>query len=238
MIDHPDAETAVQRKTKIIATLGPAVASAEAIRELIDAGMNVARLNFSPGDFEAHRRFHTWVRQAAEDTGRPIAILQDIQGPRIRVGTFSGGSVTLESGDEIALTPGSGEGDNRTVYVENVDAADLVEGAPILMNDGLIVAEAISTSGGVVRARITEGGVLRDHKGVAFPGSRLNIPAVTAKDETDLEFGLELGVDFIASSFVSSGEDVRMVKRLTAGTPVIAKIESAVGFDYSLSRTF
>ncbi len=220
----------MSRKTKIIATLGPAVASLDHVRELVAAGMNVARLNFSHGHHDAHRQFFEWVRRAADEAEKPIAVLQDIQGPRIRVGTFPGGSVQLETGDEVTLKPGVGEGDGGTIYVENVDAAELRAGSPILASDGLIVMQTMYATEGVVRAKVMEGGVLRDHKGVAFPGTQVEIPAVTEKDEIDLAFGQELGVDYIAASFVSSGEDVRMVKKLAQGTPVIAKIESAIGY--------
>ena len=192
--------------------------------------MNVARLNFSHGTHETHRRFFDWVRVASDEAGVPVAVLQDIQGPRIRIGTFPGGSVRLETGDEVRLTPGAGEGDERTIFVENIDAADLRSGSPILAADGLVVMETMSATDGAVRARVTEGGVLHDHKGVAFPGTLVDIPVITAKDEIDLAFGQELGVDYVAASFVASGEDIRMVKKLAQGTPVIAKIESAVGY--------
>ncbi|MFQ5554225.1 MAG: pyruvate kinase [Acidimicrobiia bacterium] len=221
----------LERKTKIIATLGPAVQSVEAIAGLVAAGMDVARLNFSHGDRDTHRMFHQWVRSAAEKSGAPVAILQDIQGPRIRVGTFPGGAVSLDDGDVVALTPGEGEGDARNVCIENLDAADLSAGSTILMADGLIELEATEMSAvGSVVARVIVGGELNDHKGVAFPGTRLDLPVVTEKDEADLEFGQELGVDYVASSFVSSGDDVRLVKKLSEGTPVIAKIESVVGY--------
>jgi pyruvate kinase len=220
----------VSRKTKIIATLGPAVESPEGVRSLVDAGMNVARLNFSHGDHASHRRFHEWVRRAAEDAGLAIAILQDIQGPRIRVGTFPGGAVELQAGDRVRLAPGGAEGGDGTIFIEHLDAADLREGAPILVSDGLIHLETASTAAGAVTATVTQGGVLHDHKGVSFPGTPIAIPAVTAKDEVDLAFGQELGVDYVAASFVSSAEDVRMVKKLAQGTPVIAKIESALGY--------
>ena len=105
------------RKTKIIATLGPAVASLADITDLIEAGMNVARLNFSHGDHDTHFKYHEWVRQASEDLGTPVAILQDIQGPRIRVGSFPGGSIALEDGAEVVLVPGEGEGTSREIYV-------------------------------------------------------------------------------------------------------------------------
>ncbi len=220
----------MSRKTKIIATLGPAVASLEAVVELVEAGMNVARLNFSHGSHEEHRSFHEWIRRASEQLGIPVAILQDIQGPRIRVGSFPGGSIVLEEDAEIALTPGHGEGSAREIQIENLDAAALSEGSTILMADGMIALEALSVDDGIVKCRVTGGGMLRDHKGVAFPGIHVDVPAVTEKDVADLELGRELGVDFVAASFVNSAASVRQVKRLVDGVPVIAKIESIVGY--------
>lgn len=218
------------RKTKIIATLGPAVASLEDITELIEAGMNVARLNFSHGNHDTHRQYHGWVREASERLGTPVAILQDIQGPRIRVGSFPGGSAVLETGSEVTLVPGVGQGSSREVYVENLEAAALTDGSTVLMADGLITMDVIFADGGIVKCKVTEGGVLRDHKGVAFPGIQVDVPTVTEKDKTDLELGRELGVDYVAASFVTSGAGVREVKRLTDGVPVISKIESIVGY--------
>ncbi len=220
----------MKRKTKIIATLGPAVASFEAIRELVRAGMNVARLNFSHGDHSSHEQFLTWVRQAAEDVEEPVAVLQDIQGPRIRVGTFAAGEIELIPGEDVVLVPGEGEGTHDRIHVEHLDDADLAAGAPVLMSDGLIALEVLRHRGSDVIARVVHGGVLRSNKGVAFPGTLLGIPAVTEKDENDLAFGAAAGVDFIAASFVSSGSDIRRIGQLVPGTPVIAKIESAVGY--------
>lgn len=218
------------RKTKIIATLGPAVASLEAIRELIHAGMDVARLNFSHGDYDSHRQFCEWVRTAAAEQDKPVAVLQDIQGPRIRVGTFPGGMVTLESGAETVLHSGEAEGSANEVFIENLNVAQLEPGARIVMSDGLISLRVIEWDGETARAEVIEGGILRDHKGVAFPGSVVDIPAVSSKDVADLAFGRTLEVDYVAASFVSSGADIRRVKNLVPGTPVIAKIESVVGY--------
>jgi len=221
----------MRRKTKIIATLGPAVGSLEKITELIGAGMNVARMNFSHGTFDDHARFAGWIREASDRLEVPVAILQDIQGPRIRVGTFPGGSAGLEDGSEVTLHPGEAEGSSTHLYIENLENVDLAAGAPILMADGLVHLETISAHEGTVKAKVIEGGELRDHKGVAFPGTALHVPSVTYKDEADLAFGAELGVDYVAASFVSSGEDVRRVRKLAGpGTPIIAKIESAVGY--------
>ena len=220
----------MSRKTKIICTLGPAVASLEDIADLIEAGMNVARLNFSHGTHDIHRQFHGWVRQASEQLDVPVAILQDIQGPRIRVGSFPGGSAMLETGAEVVLVPGTGEGSSREIQIENLEAAALSEGSTVLMADGLIALDVMFADGGIVKCRVVEGGVLRDHKGVAFPGIQVDVPAITDKDIEDLEFGRELGFDYVAASFVNSAASVRQVKRLVDQVPIISKIESIVGY--------
>ncbi len=222
---------AAVRKTKIIATLGPAVASLDAIRELVAAGMDVARLNFSHGDYDTHRQFTEWVRQASSELGKSVAVLQDIQGPRIRVGTFPGGSVDLVSGSEVILQSGEGAGSADEVFIENLSAARLQPDARVLMSDGLISLSVTEWNGEMARADVIEGGLLRDHKGVAFPGSIVDVPAVSDKDAADLAFGRTLHVDYVAASFVSSGLDVKRVKNLVPGTPVIAKIESVVGYN-------
>mgnify|MGYP001815612888 FL=1 len=219
------------RKTKIIATLGPAVASYEAISDLIDAGMDVARLNFSHGDYDSHRRFAEWVRTAAAERDRSVAVLQDIQGPRIRVGTFDDGAVPLEGGASLVLRSGEAQGSTDEIFIENLHSARLEPGATILMSDGLISLTVVDWDGEVARAEVVEGGVLHDHKGVAFPGSIVNVPAVSEKDVADLAFGRTLDVDYVAASFVSSALDVRRVKNLVPGTPVIAKVESVVGYE-------
>jgi pyruvate kinase len=220
----------VRRKTKIIATLGPAVASAEAIDALVAAGMNVARLNFSHGTHESHRRFFDWVRDASHRLNTPVTILQDIQGPRIRVGTFPDGSIMLERGAEVTLTPGEGRGDVGHICIENLPTA-FRDGAPIRMADGLIELEVVGSDGLEVKARVIEGGSLNDHKGVVFPGTDIDVPVVTAKDEADLAFGAELGVDMVAASFVGDAEDIRTVRsRIDPDVPIIAKIESAYGY--------
>ena len=218
------------RKTKIIATLGPAVESPEAIEALVRSGMDVARLNFSHGSHETHRNMFGWVRTASQRLGRPVAILQDIQGPRIRVGTFPMGGVDLTQGSVVRLTRGEGEGDATHICVENLPIS-FADGAPIRVADGLIQLEVISTEGDVVRARVVEGGSITDHKGVVFPGTDLDVPVVTAKDEEDLAFGGELGVDMVAASFVGDAEDIRTVRsHIDPDVPIIAKIESAYGY--------
>jgi pyruvate kinase len=221
----------VHRKTKIIATLGPAVESPEAVAALIEAGMDVARLNFSHGTHESHARLFRWVREAATDGDRAVAVLQDIQGPRIRVGTFPDGAVQLDVGSELMLVRGEGEGDARHICIENLDAAALSDGDEVRFSDGLIQLETVASDGEVVTARVIQGGVLADHKGVAFPGVDIAVPVVTAKDAADLEFGAELGVDMVAASFVGDADDVKTVRRhIDREVPIIAKIESAYGY--------
>ncbi|MBT8212910.1 MAG: pyruvate kinase [Acidimicrobiia bacterium] len=221
----------MERKTKIIATIGPASASDEKIEELIEAGMNVARLNFSHGDHDDHRRVHAMVREASERMGRAVAVMQDIQGPKLRVGTFPADQVRLESGSTVMLRPGEGEGSADEVYVHYLSDVDLAPGAPILLADGLIhlTVEEVGNDG--VRATVREGGVLGSRKGVAFPGSHVDIMPITDKDRVDLELGKELGVDIVAASFVSSGAHIEEVRSLIApGVYIVAKVESALAY--------
>lgn len=220
----------VHRKTKIIATLGPASSSRQTISEMVAAGLDVARVNFSHGDHETHRQLVAWVRAAADQHDRAVAVLQDIQGPRIRAGTFPEGRVQLERGARVRLVHGVGEGSPDTVFVQHLGAVSTSPGDRVLLSDGLIsLVVTERTEDGCV-AEVVEGGVLADHKGVAFPGSGMALPAVTEKDEVDLAFGRELGVDLVAASFVTSGEDIRRVKEIAGDVPVIAKIERAAAY--------
>lgn len=218
------------RKTKIIATLGPASGSPEVIDRMVAAGLDVARLNFSHGDHDSHRQMIAWVRAAATAHDRPVAVLQDIQGPRIRVGTFPGGSVEVRTGDTVRLVPGEHEGDAQTVFVQHLDAIALTPGARVLCADGMVVLRVVETTGDGAVAEVVTGGMLADHKGVALPGVAIGLPAVTPKDEIDLAFGREMGVDLVATSFVTRGEDIRTVRSLAGDVPVIAKIERAEAF--------
>jgi pyruvate kinase len=220
----------VERKTKIIATLGPASASPEVIERMVRAGMDVARLNFSHGDHETHAQWLRWVREAAEEAGRAVAVLQDIQGPRIRVGTFPGGAVALEEGAEVTLVDGDGVGGPELVYVQHLADAGLEPGDPVVLFDGLIPLVVVDRSGERVRARVLESGILSDHKGAAFPGAHLGLPAVTDKDRVDLAFGREIGVDIVAASFVESAADILAVREIVAQTPVVAKIERLAAY--------
>jgi len=198
---------------------------------MVEAGMDVARLNFSHGTYESHAALITAVRAASAEQGRAIAVMQDIQGPRIRVGTFGGGVVEIETDSEIRLVEGQGEGNAGLVCVQHLDKVELEVGASMLMSDGLIRLEITSAEGASATARVVEGGVLGNHKGVAFPGAPLDLPAITEKDVADLEFGVEQGVDLVAASFVTSGDDIKLVKSLVGDTPVIAKIERVAAYE-------
>jgi pyruvate kinase len=221
----------VPRKTKIIATLGPAVASREMIGRLVAAGMDVARLNFSHGTHETHAAWLGWVRRAAQEQGRAVAVLQDIQGPRIRVGTFPGGAVELRTGGRVTLVDGEGEGSDRRIFVQHLAAAGLSRGDRVLLSDGLIEVRVTREVEGGVAGVVAQGGTLSDHKGAAFPGARLGLPAVTDKDRIDLAFGREIGVDLVAASFVVSPEDIAAVRAVAGPVPVIAKIERGAALD-------
>jgi pyruvate kinase len=218
------------RKTKIVATLGPAIDSLDDVRRMIDAGMNVARFNFSHGTNEEHRMRHEWVRTASNEAGIPVGTMQDIQGPKIRVGVFPGGFVVLETGSEVTLVPGEGEGDASRICVAYLEYVDVQPGSSVLLSDGMIRLKVLGVDGSSVRARVLGGGVLRDHKGAAFPGSDTGVPVITDKDVADLAFGSELGFDLIAASFVSCGADIREIRKYVGYTPIIAKIESTVGY--------
>jgi pyruvate kinase len=221
----------VLRKTKIIATLGPAVASREMIGRLVAAGMDVARLNFSHGTQETHDSWLHWVREAAAEQGRAVAVLQDIQGPRIRVGTFAGGWAELRTGARITLLDGDGEGGARRVFVQHLAAAGLGKGDRVLLSDGLIEVRVTRRVAEGVGGVVVQGGMLSDHKGAAFPGARLRLPVVTEKDRADLAFGREIGVDLVAASFVVSADDIAAVRAAAGDVPVIAKIERAAALD-------
>ncbi len=218
------------RNTKIIATLGPAVGSFEAIEALADAGMDAARLNFSYGDHDTHRQYAEWVRKAAADRKRAVAIIQDIQGPKIRVGRFPEGQVELEAEALVRLAAGDGVGDASLVFVGYPRlTSDVRVGERVVLADGLVRLEVVDRTDDHLVARVVQGGTVADHRGAAFPDSHLAMPAITDKDREDLEFGKELDVDFVAASFVESADDIEEVRRL-AGVPVIAKVERAVAY--------
>ena len=204
----------------------------ERLVELIEAGMDVARLNLSHGDHESHRRAFLELREAARRVGRPVAALLDLSGPKIRVGKVENGAVRLERGAQLTLTSEPVLGTAaRIAHNYPPLARDVRPGERVLLDDGLIELRVERTEGEEVRCRVVSGGLLRDQKGMNLPGAKLSTPALTEKDKRDLAFGLELGVDLFALSFVRSAEDVREAKRLAGSVPVIAKIEKPEALD-------
>jgi len=216
------------RKAKIICTLGPASSSRAVLESMIRAGMDVARLNFSHGTHEDHARRLELIRSLSRKLRRPVAILQDLQGPKIRLGQFEGGQLVVRRGQKVTVTtrPVVGSGDVIPTPVRSLPR-DVRRGDPILLDDGRVRLEVLSVLGRDVRARVVVGGVLKDKKGLNLPGASVSVPSLTAKDEADLAFGLELGVDYVALSFVRSALDVQRARSLMGRRrkPIIAKIE-------------
>ncbi len=218
-----------EKKAKTVCTIGPASQSRAKIYSLIENGMDVARLNFSHGDHEGHGTTIELIRECSERCGRPVAILQDLQGIKIRVGLIKGGSVYLRKGGEILISPGHGIGDEKKINVSYPGLVrDAKKGDRILLDDGMIQLEVTAKGRDGLRARIIEGGKLEDRKGVNLPFPT-SLQAFTRKDTSDLEFGLKKGVDYVALSFVRTADDIRAVKRWlkkrNATVPLIAKIE-------------
>jgi pyruvate kinase len=221
------------RRTKIVATLGPAAASPERVLGLAQAGMDGARLNFSHGTHEQHAEYARIVRAAQEEIGRPIALIADLQGPKLRIGELEQ-PIVLGEGDEIVVT-GEEPQDGELPVRPSVLGQVLQPGHDVLIDDGLVRLRVEAVEQGSARCLVLVGGPVSAHKGVNVPGVPVPIPAVTRKDAEDLEFALGLGVDFVALSFVRSAADVRDLKGLInqAGSPahVIAKVEKSEAVD-------
>lgn len=194
--------------------------------------MNVARMNFSHGDHETHRKVANWVREGSEAEGRPVGLLQDIQGPKLRMGNFAAGAAALETGDRVRLVTDHVMGSKEVIPVAyELLLSDIDVGDRVILCDGLLRLVVTDSSDDALEADVVMGGVVGDHKGVAFPDSDLTVPNLTDQDLTDLEFGLELEVDYVAASFVRSAADVEQVRDLAGGKPVIAKIELAAAYE-------
>ena len=222
-----------ERKTKIVCTIGPATSSEEQIRSLAEAGMNVARLNFSHGDHKSHKAVIEWVRSVAEALNRPIAVLQDLAGPKIRIGTFLDDAVELENGEDFVLTTREVEGTGHIVSISYpLLTKEVHPGDRLLLADGSIELEVKSVGEDEIRCRVIVGGRLSSRKGINSPAGLFGIPILGEKDLQDLEFGIRQGVDYVGVSFVRTGEDVRRVKAeisaLGGEAPVVAKIETQV----------
>ena len=214
------------KKTKIVATIGPASSDRATVRRLVNNGLNVARLNFSHQDHAYHRESFETIRSVSRELGVPVAVLADLCGPKIRVGEMANGAAELEQGATVVLTAGQVLGTSERFSVSYPTLADEVRpGDPILLDDGMIRLEVTRRSGSDIVCTVVVGGRLKSSKGVNLPGTALSTPALTAKDRVDLAFGLELGVDYFALSFVRRPEDVVEAKALAGNVPVIAKIE-------------
>ena len=218
------------RRAKIVCTLGPAVASPEGIAALVDAGMDVARMNLSHGSYADHEVVYKYVRAAADAAGRGVGIFVDLQGPKIRLGTFAQGSALLEQGAEFTITTRDVPGDAHAVSTTYLGLpGDVSAGDPILIDDGKVALEAVTVTDTDVVTRVVEGGRVSDHKGLNLPGVAVSVPALSDKDVADLRWGLRLGVDMIALSFVRRSDDILDVRRIMdeegIHIPILAKIE-------------
>ena len=223
-------------RAKIVCTLGPATSSPEQIRKLVDAGMDVARLNMSHGTHADHERSYQLVREAADATGHGVGVLADLQGPKIRLDTFAEGEALLRAGDRFTITTRDVPGD-ATVCGTTYDGlpGDVRPGDPILVDDGKVRLQVVEVDGSDVVTEVTTGGRVSDHKGLNLPGVPVSVPALSEKDVEDLRFALHLEVDFVALSFVRSAEDVEPVRQVMREegvlVPVIAKIEKPQAID-------
>ena len=218
-------------RTKLVCTLGPASQSPEVIRELLRAGMNVARINFSHGDLETHARTIATARQVAQEEGRLVAIMADLQGPKLRLGKLPAEGVVLTPGEEVRLTTAPFAPGRLPVPHPEV-LADLYEGQRVLLDDGQLELQVEGREDEEVRCRVVFGGRLTSHKGLNLPGAPLRISALTDKDRRDARFAVEQGVDLIALSFVRSAQDVMDLRDLlrewgAADLPIVVKIEKA-----------
>jgi pyruvate kinase len=226
------------RRAKIVATLGPASSSEDMFRQLVRAGLDVARLNFSHGSHEQKAELIAMVRKVAREEGKPICILGDLQGPKIRTGTLVDHKpVLLEAGKRLTITPEKVEGTaERVSTVFPTLAENLKPGDRILLSDGLIELHVVELRGADVVTEIVNGGLLGEKKGINLPGVPIKVPSLTEKDEEDLEFALKHGVDIIAVSFVQTAGDVRYVKRrvtaLGSEAWVVAKLEKPQAVDH------
>ena len=218
------------RRAKIVCTMGPAVESLEKVRELIDAGMNMARLNLSHGGYPEHQARMDQVRQAAKEAGVPVAILVDLQGPKIRLARFKAGPHDLVRGDIFTITTDEVEGTKDRVGTTYKGLpGDCKKGDRILIDDGKVTVEVLEVKGNDVVTKVIEPGAVSNNKGINLPGVAVSVPALSEKDMDDLRWGLKAGADFIALSFVRSADDIldvhRIMNEVGIRIPVIAKIE-------------
>ncbi|HEX6954058.1 MAG TPA: pyruvate kinase, partial [Agromyces sp.] len=224
------------RRAKIVATLGPATSSYEQIRAIIDAGIDVARMNLSHGSYDVHEGVYQNVRKAANDSGRAVAVLVDLQGPKIRLGKFADGPHELAEGDIFKITTEDILGTKEIVGTTFKGLPHDVEaGDHLLIDDGKVRVEVLDTDGTVVTTKVVVAGPVSNNKGINLPGVAVNVPALSEKDEADLRWALKLGADLIALSFVRNATDIDRVHEIMSEEgrrlPVIAKIEKPQAVD-------
>lgn len=225
------------RNTKIVCTIGPASESVETLTELIESGLNVARLNFSHGDFEEHGARIASIREAAQKTGKTVAILLDTKGPEIRTGTLEKGEVDLKAGQDLVVSMDEVSGNESMISVTYPGLVDDVhEGSKILLDDGLIELEVTKVERNQLQTKVLNSGTLKNKKGVNVPNVSVNLPGITDKDARDIEFGISQGVDFIAASFVRRASDVLEIREIleqhnAEHIQIIPKIENQEGVD-------
>jgi pyruvate kinase len=220
----------MSRRAKIVCTLGPATTDPGTITDLVTAGLDVARLNMSHGDHDAHRAACQAIRAASDASGRSVGVLVDLQGPKIRLGRFAAGPVTLVAGQEFTITGQDVPGDQNEASVSYPAlAGDVRPGTHLLVDDGRVVLEVTAVQGERVRTRVLVGGPVSDHKGLNLPGVRVSLPALTSKDADDLRWALALRADMIALSFVQGPDDAepprKIMDEMGVRLPLIAKIE-------------
>jgi pyruvate kinase len=224
------------RRTKIVATIGPATSSRENLRKAILSGMNVARLNFSHGSHEDHLSVIRHIRELSSELNAPVTVLQDLQGPKIRVGRFENGSIEIQDGEVVTITTEKILGKPGLIPTDLKSLPQSVSpGSRILLDDGLLELRVDEIQGERIQATVIFGGTLKDRKGMNVPGAQLPIEAMTEKDLRDLDFGLENGVDYVALSFVRTADDIRklqeIIKRKNPSTRIVAKIEMLEAID-------
>ncbi len=220
----------VNRRTKIVCTLGPATATAARLSELVDAGMDVARLNFSHGTHADHSAIYDMVREISTERGRPVGVLADLQGPKIRLGNFADGPVVWATGERVVITTDECPGDHDRVSTTYRGlAADVRPGDRLLVDDGKITLAVVDVSGTDIGCEVLDGGPVSDHKGISLPGVAVSVPPLSEKDIEDLKFALGLGVDMVAMSFVRAPEEVKLahavMDEVGVWVPVMAKLE-------------
>jgi pyruvate kinase len=224
------------RRAKIVCTLGPATSTPAQIRDLVVAGMDIARLNLSHGEYAVHEGVYRAVRAASDETGRAVGVLVDLQGPKIRTGRFADGPVTLVTGDRFTITVDDVLGDRERVSTTYKGMpGDVAPGDLLLVDDGKVCLRAVEVTATDIVTETVEGGVISNNKGINLPGVAVSVPAMSEKDIDDLRWGLRLGADLIALSFVRSADDLQDVHRIMdeegIRRPVIAKIEKPQAVD-------